>query len=86
MTEIIFSRPPGKNLPQIGSFERWVLDCFEEIRRDSLDRYNLGRDFTVTNLTESRSLDASAATLAQLRDVVATLLADMKRGAQKRTK
>lgn len=39
--------------------------------------------FTVSNVTETRTLDASTATLADLRNFVGTLVLDMQRGGQK---
>lgn len=42
-------------------------------------------DYTITNITESRSLNCDTATTAQLADVVATFLQDHQTRGSKRT-
>ena len=68
-------------------FQRWVEQCFAEIERSSynLDARQIAQDFTVTNSTPLRSLDASTATLADLRNFVATFITDLKQGGMKKT-
>lgn len=71
---------------QIGSFEDWVKECFDEIEKASNeDVATAVADFTTTGtLTERRTIDAGTATLAQLRDFVCTLVSDIKKQGQKR--
>lgn len=76
------------NFPeQVGSFEQWVKDCFDELERASFeDVATAVADFAITGtLTERRTIDAGTATLAQLRDYVCTLVNDIKKKGQKRS-
>lgn len=70
-----------------GDFNQWVKDCFAEIEKMSYeDVAEAVADFSTTGtLTERRTIDAGAATLAQLRDFVCTLVSDIQKQGQKRS-
>jgi len=42
----------------------------------------IAQEFTPSNVTESRTFDADTVTVAELADVLGTLLEDMQRGAK----
>lgn len=57
----------------------WVIQSLQEIERASQQQNEAFFDeFTADNVTESRSFDADTATVAQLSDVVGTLIDDIK--------
>ena len=66
---------------------KWCIDAISAIARASqVDDPNKAADgFSLTNQTDSRSLDCTGATLAQLRQVVGTFLSDLKQRGAKRT-
>jgi hypothetical protein len=67
---------------------RRIEDALREIERASYvaNTIDLGAAFSTTGtLTETRSFDVGTGTLDDVRTVLATLLADMKRGGAKRT-
>lgn len=72
---------------QFGSFEQWATECFRQIESATAEDIEaVVADFTVTGtLTELRTIDAGTATLAQVRDVLCTLISDIKKRGQKRT-
>lgn len=74
-------RPLDLGSPPVnsGDYKRWVEEALRQIQEASYEGLEtVAQDFTATNYTISRTLDASAATLDELRQVVATLLVDMK--------
>lgn len=75
------ARLPGQSL------EDYVNECFKEIEKASYeDVEEAVADFTITGvLTERRTIDAGTGTLAHLRDLVCTLISDIKKQGQKRT-
>lgn len=81
---LLMSRPATSSHQD---FQRWVEQCFAEIERNSynLDARQIAQDFTVTASTPLRTIDASTATLADLRNFVATFIADLKQGGMKKT-
>jgi len=72
---------------QIGAFEEWAKEAFREIESASNeDVEQVLSEFVITGtLTERRTIDAGTATLAELRDFVATMVNDIKKRGQKRT-
>jgi hypothetical protein len=82
MRRVYFGQPPVDDR----RFRQWLLQSLREIQEASeSDTAEVARDFTVSNFTETRSLDAGAATLADLKNVVATLIYDMQRRGSKRS-
>lgn len=74
----------GNPLPG-GGFERWATEALREIERASAEDVEaVLSEFTVSNITETRTLDASAATLDDLRNFVATMVDDIQKRGQKR--
>lgn len=67
-------------------FREWVLSCMAEIERASYDDPNLiAKDYTVSNYTKTRTLDASTATTADIANVLCTLIYDMQNRGTKRS-
>lgn len=61
-------------------YERsWLQSTFQDIVTWSRTLFR-GKTYTVTNLTETRAIDANAATLDETRKVLATLLDDLQNG------
>lgn len=50
-----------------------------------IDVFDVADGFTVTNLTEDRVIDVDTALLAEVADVLGTLITDMKNRGAKRT-
>lgn len=68
-------------------FRAWVLEAMAQIENASNDSTaQIAKDFTITNHTATRTLDASTATLADLKNVVCTLIEDMQKGGMKRSR
>lgn len=81
-------RPLHLGSPPISQeeYRRWADEAFRQIQEASYEGLEtVAQDFTATNYTASRSLNAGTATLAQLANVVATLLTDMKNLGVKNT-
>lgn len=76
----------GSPTPGQGAFERWAAQALREIELASAEDIEavLG-EFTVTGtITETRTFDAATATANDLRNVLATLINDIKKRGQKR--
>lgn len=84
MRRVTLSNPP----PSLnGSAEgKFLLSSLREIERASFesDPALIATDFTVSNFTETRSLDVGTATLTDLKNFVATFIYDMQRGGAKK--
>lgn len=65
----------------------WCIKALNEIQRSShdLDAFSIADGFTVTNLTKDRSFNADTVNVAELADIVGTLIQDMKDRGPKRT-
>lgn len=75
----------GDPLPQ--DFERWATEALREIERASVEDIEavLG-EFSITGtLTEVRTFDAGTADVTVLRNVLATMISDIKKRGQKRS-
>lgn len=57
-------------------FIAWMQEI--EQRLVDLERQQIEKVYTVANLSESRSIDGSTATASEVRDVVATVVQDLK--------
>lgn len=79
-------RPVNLGQPLPGSFEAWAIEAFREIERASYeDMADVADGFKITGtLTETRELNVSSPTTANLAAVLGTLLSDLrKRGAKR---
>lgn len=77
-------RPPASYGDEL--FKQWVAACFEEIQTASVEEISsIAQDFTITGYTETRTLDASTATAADVANFVCTLVLDLQRHGQHRT-
>ena len=64
---------------------QWLTEAMAEVERASQDDATEVFDaYTVTNFTETRTLDATAATLANVANFLCTLLDDLKNRGTKR--
>lgn len=76
----------GNPLPGNNGFERWATDALREIERASAEDVEaVLSEFTVTEFTATRTLDASTATLDDLKNFVATMVDDIQKRGQKRS-
>ena len=67
-------------------FKQWVIDCLAEIERASYDDIAaVANDFTVSNHTKPRTLDASTGTLTDVKNVLCTFIEDLKNRGMKRS-
>lgn len=68
------------------SFRTWVMQCMAEIERASYDDLvAIANDFTVSNHTRTRTLDAATGTLADVKDVLCTFIEDLQNRGMKRS-
>ena len=94
MRRLSLGSPAGNSIEAKVEF---LLRAVQEIERASheLDASRTADSFTISNVTESRTLDANAGVLANLaaaqaaidatRDFMLTFIQDLKRRGQKRT-
>lgn len=63
-----------------------MLSALQEIARASYenDPAVIASDFTVTNYTETRTLDAGTATTTDIANVLCTLISDLTKGGAKK--
>ena len=67
-------------------FRTWVLQCMAEIERASYDDLaDVANDFTVSNHTKTRTLDASTGTLTDVKNVLCTFIEDLQNRGMKRS-
>ena len=79
-TVVFMPRGPGEDQD---SYMRRVLTQISDASYE--DALLIADGFSVTNFTESRSLNASTATVTQLANFVATFITDLKKRGSKRT-
>lgn len=67
-------------------YQRWIQDCLAEIRDASNDDLAaIANDFSLGTYTVTRTLDPSTATLADVANVLATFISDLRnRGGKRR--
>jgi hypothetical protein len=83
MRPVSLGKPARKELED---WKKWAEACFAELERASYeDLSTVVGDFTVTGHTDTRALDAATATLADVTDVLCTLIRDMQNRGMKRT-
>jgi len=65
----------------------WCISALQQIQRASRDADpgKIFDQFTITNLTEDRTLDADSTTLAEVADVLGTVIKDFKSRGSKRS-
>jgi Holliday junction resolvasome RuvABC endonuclease subunit len=79
----LFNKPPS-NAPLERKVE-WIMDMLDRIVKASQeDTATIADSFEITNATPNRTLDSGTATLAQVAQVVATFLSDMKKRGMNR--
>lgn len=76
--------------PRNGTVEQrltFIENALMEISRASrdIDAMRISDSFTPSNVTKTRTFDANSTTLAEIADVLGTLIEDMKTRGQKRT-
>lgn len=83
MRPMAFSPPPMRQ--QMGTFEQWVIKSFQEVSAASHEQVTeeIADSFTLSNVTETRTLDPTTATVADVANVLGTFLQDMQRRAVK---
>lgn len=86
MRPVSFGNPPV-NIMTADPGPRFLFNALREIEKASLegDTGTVADGFTVSNFTETRSLDASTATASDVANVLATFLNDLKKRGSKRT-
>jgi hypothetical protein len=75
-------------VPQTAEMQlKWLLDAVQQIARASreADPNSYADGFTLSNVTNTRTLNADTATLAQVADVLGTFISDHKSRGSKRT-
>lgn len=84
MRRVFFGPMPDGGDPD--AFRRWVSECFNEIDRAAYeDSATIFDDFTVSNHTPTRTIDAGTATATDLINAFCTLVEDMKKRGMKRS-
>jgi hypothetical protein len=83
MRPIVLSPVPPTAEAQI----KWLIDAVQQIARASreADPNSYADGFTLSNVTNTRTLNADTATLAQVADVLGTFISDHKSRGSKRT-
>lgn len=72
--------------PEPKDFAQWVESSLREIERaniDDVDAAAVFKDFTASNYTATRTLNAGTATAADVANVLCTLIDDIKRRGSK---
>lgn len=85
MRKIFLGNPPEGTLQQSPSL-RFVFNALREIEQAADEDYaaDAADGFTVTNYTETRTLNAATATATDVANVLATFLFDLKKRGSKR--
>lgn len=84
MRQVFLNRP--NNSDDAKAFREWVMQCMAEIERASYDDpVTVANDFSVSNHTKTRTLDAGTATLADVTNVLCTLIEDIQNRGMKRS-
>lgn len=77
--------PPPTNLGMEARIN-WLVSSMVKLDRWTQENpASVAKGFDVTNPTVNRDLDVSAATLAEVRQVLGTLLSDIAQGGAKQT-
>jgi hypothetical protein len=74
------------NPKDLEAWKKWVEQALAEIERATYEDLSaVAQDFTVTNFTEARTIDAGTATLADVTNVLCTLIRDLQNRGMKRS-
>lgn len=83
MRQVSLGRPVGTK-PE--DWKKWVEACFAELERATYEDLTvIANDFTVSNYTEARTLDAGTATLTDVKNVLCTFIKDLQNRGMKRS-
>lgn len=83
MRPVSLGKPVSAELEQ---WKKWAEACFAELELAAQEDVALiANDFTVTNHTATRTLDAATATLADVRNFLCTLVEDLQNRGMKRS-
>lgn len=85
MKKVSFGTPPFS--PQTVTPEwRWTFEAIKKIEQASSEQITeeIADAFTLLNVVETRTLDASTATVTDIANVLGTFLQDMKKRGSKR--
>jgi len=79
--------PPPVGAASVAQKVDWCVRALVALQAWSYENSaaSIARQFTVTNLTADRTFDADTVVVAELADIVGTLLQDLSRGGSKRT-
>jgi hypothetical protein len=85
MRKLSLGQPPF-SLINADPERRWIAQAFVEIQRASHEQITeeIADTFTLSNVTETRTLDPTTATAEDVANVLATILQDMKARGVKR--
>ncbi len=87
MRQVALGVAPFTKNEELQAYIDWVTESLLEIERASFDdAITVVDSYTVANHTATRSLDASTAVLADVVDVVCTLIEDLKNRGVKRSR
>lgn len=82
MRQVSLGSPGRRNDAE--QWKKWVEGALAEIERASYEDLSaVAGDFTVSNFTETRTLNAGAATLADVANVLCTFIQDMQNRGMK---
>lgn len=84
MKRLILGSPLGTSQE---AFNRWAAEAFQQIERATAEDIEtvLSEYSTTGTVTELRTFNAATATASDLRNVLATLIQDIKKRGQKRS-
>lgn len=84
MRPVSLGRPNRPN--DFDAFRRWALDALAEVERASQeDLAAIAKDFTVSNFTATRTLNAGTATTTDIANVLCTFIKDLQSRGMKRS-
>lgn len=85
MRQVALGSPPPVNNKELQAYFAWVRGALAEIERASYDdAITVVDSYTVENHAPTRTLDAGTAVLADVVDVLCTLIEDLKNRGVKR--
>ncbi len=84
MRKLALGQPPTN--ASLEDRVKWIERAIQKISQAShdIDVFDIADKFVITNLTEDRTIDVNSTSLAELADIVGTLISDMKKRGAKR--
>lgn len=84
MRRVVVGTPPPDMMKSVEG--RWISSALKEIELASFenDTSVITKTYLLENYTETRALDVATATTADIANVLATLILDLKRGGSKK--